>query len=55
MYGITCAVTLKEKTFDWNKIKQKTNKKNKNTKLNKNVWSLVFLLFYAFVIVVSKR
>lgn len=31
MYGITCAVTLKEKTFDWNKIKQKTNKKNKNT------------------------
>lgn len=26
MYGITCVVTLKENTFDWNKIKQKKKK-----------------------------
>lgn len=31
MYGITCAVTLKEKTFDWNKIKQKHKQKKTKT------------------------
>lgn len=47
MYGITCAVTLKEKTFDWNKIKQKHKQKKQKHKQpppkknkQKNLWQL---------------